>query len=104
MFAKNKPTPDLEFFTVFDSKTKSYSEPFPTQNKDVVLRDFSNAFRSPDAPTKNKYFINAEDYSIFKIGSFNLKTGTLETQNLEHIVNLHDIRAMSQPTTGPGAL
>lgn len=101
---KNKQQVDLEFFAVYDSKTQSYSEPFPAMNKEVLLRDFSNAFKDPEAPQKNRYYKNAEDFAIFKVGSYETKTGKLDGQNPEHILNLHDLRAMSQPVQNPGAL
>lgn len=107
MFGKNgtqPQLPDLEFFTVYDSKSKTYGEPFPAMNRDVVLRDFMNAFKNPEAPQNNRYYINAEDFSIFKVGSFEKRTGKLEGYNLEHVVNLHDLRAMAKPEPGPGAL
>lgn len=94
---KDNRQPDLEFFTVFDSKSKTYSEPFPAKNRDVVLRDFMTAFKNPEAPQKNRYYQNAEDFSIFKTGTFDLSTGSLESSNLEHVANLHDLRALSQP-------
>lgn len=97
MFKKKETSPDLEFFTVFDSKSKSYAEPFPAPNSEVLLRDFANAFRKPDAWQNNKYLINAEDFAIFRIGSFNRQTGELETQRAEHVANLHDLRAMVTP-------
>lgn len=98
MFKKKEQQADLEFFTVYDSKSKSYAEPFPAPNRDVLLRDFANAFRKTEASQNNKYFINAEDYSIFRIGTFDFQSGKLEAQQAEHIANLHDIRAMSSPT------
>lgn len=97
MFGKKETQPDLEFYTVYDSKSKSYAEPFPAQNKEVLLRDFANAFRKPEAWSNNKYLINAEDYAIFRIGTFDQQSGKLEAINAEHVANLHDIRAMASP-------
>lgn len=105
MFGKNKAkTQDLEFFTVYDSKTQSYAEPFPAPNKEVLLRDFMNAFRkaASEPNTQNRYYVNAEDYSVFSVGGFDLKTGELTTKTAEHIVNLHDVRAMATPPTSTG--
>lgn len=104
MFGKKQNSHDLEFFTVYDSKSKSYSEPFPAQNSEVVLRDFHNAFKNPKASTENRYYMNAEDFAIFKTGTFDKKTGTLQGSQLEHVVNLHDIRSMSDSDSGPRAL
>lgn len=95
-----KSNPDLEFFTVYDSKAGIYAEPFPAPNREVVIRDFANAFKKDDASKVNRYFINAEDFSVFKVGSFDVKTGTLLSQNAEHVINLHDLRA----ATSTGAL
>ncbi len=98
MFGKNKTGgAELEFFTVFDSKAKTYAEPFPAMNSEVVIRDFTTAFRDPEAHKKNRYYMNAEDFSIYKCGNFSLTSGLITGQNLEHIVNMHDLRAMVQP-------
>lgn len=98
MFGKKDNDTDLEFYTVYDSKAQHYCEPFPAKNKDVILRDFVNAFRKPEAAKENRYYMNAEDFSIFKIGGFIFKTGELRTQNLEHVANMHDLRAIAQPS------
>jgi len=92
-----KPQKDLEFFTVFDSKARAYSEPFPASNRDVVLRDFATAFKRSDAAEKNRYYQHAEDFSIFKCGWFDLRSGKLVGEQLEHVANLHDIRALVAP-------
>lgn len=102
MFGKNKEDEASgHFYTVFDSKTKSYGEPFPAPNNAVLVRDFENAFRRPEAAEKNRYYLNAEDFSIFRCGSFNLKTGELQGCSLEHVANCHDIRAMVDARKGP---
>lgn len=98
MFGNNKEQePDGHFYTIFDSKAKAYSEPFPAPNNSVLMRDFVTAFKSPEAPTKNRYYQNAEDYSIFKCGNFNLRTGFVVGQSLEHVANMHDLKAMVEP-------
>lgn len=108
MFGKKDKEADVEFFTVFDSKAKCYTEPFPGINREVVMRDFLNEFRAcavnPDKASKNRYYGNAEDFALFKIGSFDLKTGNLEAQTAERIAYLHELRALAQPSQNPGAL
>lgn len=96
MFGK-KQSNVVEFFTVYDSKAEAYAEPFPAQNREVVIRDFANAFRKDDAAKVNRYYMNAEDFSIFKIGHFDPSSGQLSSQNLEHVINLHDLRAATAP-------
>jgi len=83
----------VDMFTVFDSKAMTYAEPFPAPNKEVVIRDFANAFRKEDAQKVNRYFINAEDFSVFCIGSFDPSSGDLIVNKMEHVINLHDLRA-----------
>lgn len=106
MFSKkSQQEPDLEFFTVYDSKSKTYREPFPAPNKEVLLRDFNNAFRKAarevgtEKETNNVYYTNAEDYSVFSIGTFDFSTGQITSKNLEHVINLHDIRSMITPSS-----
>lgn len=101
MLRKRSELPDdLEFFSIFDSKSKSYDDPMYAPNKDVLLRDILNIFRNPEQSRKNKFFINAEDYSLFKIGSYSKKTGQLKIQNLEHVANFHDLKALVEPDQG----
>jgi len=99
MWSKTKTTeePGLRYFTVFDSKGKMYNEPFPSMNRETAIREFITAFKHPEASIKNRYYMNAEDYSIFECGAFDHKTGTLVGSNLDHVVNLHDLRAMVTP-------
>lgn len=101
MFGKNKSDKnvDLEFFTIYDSKTQTYGNPTQAINKHDLLREVINMFKDP-SQAKNIYLTNAEDYSIFKIGSYCKRSGLLESQNLEHIANMHDLRALAQPDPG----
>lgn len=96
MFNKKKENPGLEIFTVFDSKSGIYDAPALSPNKNVLMRDVINMLKDPEQK-KNKFLINAEDYSIFKIGTFDKLTGQLTTHNLEHVANMHDLRTMAEP-------
>lgn len=95
MFEKKKKDSDLEMFTVYDSKTDSYRDPLFAVNSLDVLREFQNAFQDPDAPKKNSYFKNAEDFSLFKIGSYHRKTGLCEAHQPTHVVNFHELKAQA---------
>lgn len=92
MFKKDYQV-DLELFSVYDTKVASYKEPFVAPNSAVILRDFENAFSKPNASEVNQYYINSEDYKLFKIGEFDFKSGKLVSMLPEHVINLHDIRA-----------
>lgn len=94
-----KPQADFEIFTIYDSKTESYDLPSFAINKNDLQRQILNMFK--DAQQRNnKYLVNAEDFSVFKIGSFDKKTGKIEAHNLEHVCNMHDLRAMASPDLG----
>lgn len=99
MFKKtfdNKHQADLEVFTIYDSKTQSYGDPTFAINHHDLIRQVCNMFADPTQKT-NRYLINAEDYSIFRIGTYDRKTGQLLTSQAEHIANMHDLRSISKP-------
>lgn len=96
MWPKKGQNPSLDLFTVFDSKAQTYDVPALSLNKNVLMRDVINMLKDPEQ-SKNKYLTNAEDYAIFKIGTFDRLTGQITSQNLEHIANMHDLRAMAEP-------
>lgn len=99
---KSEKQSDLELFTIYDSKSKSYGIPMLEKNKDVLVREILNQFQDINFQSK-ALLLNAEDYSVFRIGFFDKSTGVLTSQNPEHIVNLHDLRAISKPANaGPG--
>ncbi|WNK14306.1 MAG: nonstructural protein [Microvirus sp.] len=90
---------DLELFTIYDSVSKSYDVPTFALNKNVLMRDVVNMFKDKNQ-INNKFLLNAEHYSIFKMGNYDKKTGLVEAHNLEHIANMHDLRTMALPDTG----
>lgn len=92
MFTRQQGEPDLEYFTIYDSKTKSYKEPSLAINRHDLIRQITNMFADPDQ-AKNRFLVNAEDFSIFKVGEFDRKTGQITACKHEHIANMHDIRA-----------
>lgn len=96
MFGRNKKSVDVELFTIYDSKTKSYNDPSFAQGKEDLMREIQNMFRDP-SQARNRLLLNAEDFSVFRIGAFDRATGKLIPQELEHICNLHDIRALATP-------
>lgn len=97
MFGKNKKAATLEFFVIFDSKAQSYENPIPEVNANVLKRELLAIFQNPENQQKNKYYRNAEDFSVFRCGSFDCTTGLITSCNLEHVVNLHDLKALVQP-------
>lgn len=105
MFDRKKDSqPDIEVFVLYDTCSKSYDEPMLAKNKDVLMRDILNNFKTPESQQKNKYYLNASDYTIFKIGSYTKKDGLMEVHSHERIIGLHELRALAQPSFGDQAL
>lgn len=93
MFSKPEKV-DYEVFVTYDSKSKSYDIPVFVPSKEVLMRDIINLMNDPKHQTATRV-LNAEDFSLFKIGSYTLKDGKLTISNHEHVANFHDLRAMS---------
>lgn len=92
MFGKQqKNEPDMQYFTIYDTKAGAYRDPILTLNKLVILRELHNMMLKKDP--ENQLFSNAEDFQVFKIGDYYRKTGTIESCNPEHICNLHEVKA-----------
>lgn len=87
---------DFELFTMYDSKTQIYDRPVFAQNKNDLIREVINMMKSPEEK-KNRLVLNAEDFSIFKVGAYDKSTGKLEGCNPEHVANLNDLRAIAGP-------
>lgn len=113
MFGK-KADNNYEVFVTFDSKAKAYDLPVFVPGKEVLMRDIINLMNNPQHQTAVRVQ-NAEDFSLFKIGTYDLKTSKLDYHAPEHIANFHELRAMSnwkpveykqpeQSSAGPVAL
>lgn len=110
MFGKNKIEKkfDKEIVSIYDTKAGHYREPAIIMNHHIILREIHNMMRDPDQK-KNPLLVNAEDFSLFKIGDFNSETGEIMgTQPIQHIANLHDIRSVvereSRQMSEPGII
>lgn len=95
---KNERAPDLEVFTIYDSKVGAYDIPSFAINRHDLVRQVINMFKDP-RQSNNKFLLNAEDYQIFKIGSYDKATGCLTTCNPEHIANVHELKTIAIQTT-----
>lgn len=100
MFGKKADDYDLEYFVLHDSKAKNYREPMLAMNEHDMVRQIENLFTDP-AQARNPLYLNAEDFSIFRAGTFSKKTGRVTGCELEHVANLHDIRAMVERRKAP---
>lgn len=105
MFSRNKPEEmqkDFDIFAMFDSKVGAYEMPMFAMNEHDMTREIMNVFQDSKNHSSNKYFLNAEDYSLFRIGYYSKKQGKLYTHNAEHVVNLHDLKNVVTQKMGIG--
>lgn len=101
MFGKTKTekTPDLEMFVIHDSKVNAYNNPSFAVNEHELCRDVVNLFLDP-SQKQNKYLCNAEDFSIYRIGGYERKTGIITAHPPEHVVNMIELRTVAQNKQG----
>lgn len=101
-FKKNEREADEELFVVYDSKAGMYGDLNFAKNKNVVIRELLNMMKDPKQQ-QNKLVSNAEDFSLFSVGKFYRDTGEVTAHTAQHCANLHDLRAIAQPSIpGPG--
>lgn len=63
----------LKLFTVYDSKTESYIQPFYELTTAAAVRAFTSAANSKNHAFNN----NGSDYTLFEIGTFDQATAKL---------------------------
>lgn len=72
----------LKAFSVFDSKSESYLQPFFSQTTGTAIRSFESAANDHN----HQFAAYAADYTLFEIGSFEENSGSY--QSLKSHVNL----------------
>lgn len=72
----------LQVFSVFDSKTAAFSQPYLFQTKGQALRSFSDSVQDPNS----SFHKHPGDYTFFQLGEWDDEDGTLTP--LESKLNL----------------
>jgi len=91
---KTQSSEDLEYFVVYDSKVGRYRNPVLATNRFEIIRETERMMRDPEM-RKNELVTNAEDFQVFKIGSWSKTTGQITPCNHEHILNLHELKTIA---------
>ncbi|WNK13276.1 MAG: nonstructural protein [Microvirus sp.] len=101
MFGKKPENkPDVHLFSIYDTKVGVYSMPTEAMNEHDIVRQFTNLFED-GRQAQTKYFVNAEDFQIFRIGYFDRHGGEIISQKPEHIANLHELKTLALQKTPP---
>jgi len=92
---KAENVPDFEYFTIYDTKVGAYKNPLLSTNSLEVLRQIEGFMMNP-ANQHDPLVTHAEDYSIFKIGTYSKTTGKITPCPAESIAQLHEIKSIVQ--------
>lgn len=97
MFGKKseQTEPDLQLFMIYDSKVGAYERPQWCVNQHDLVRQVINLFTEP-GQERNKYLVNAEDFSFFKFGDLYLKTGRFVPCDPTNVANAHELRSIAE--------
>lgn len=85
----------MQIYSIFDSKAECYLQPFFCPTRAVALRHFSQACN--DETTQ--FYLYPGDFTLFELGDFNEKTGTLNAEKTHLNLGL-----AQQFKTNPAAL
>lgn len=99
-----KQEADMQLFTVYDKTGKTYGDIVYAKNKDVLLREVLNMFRRYDHQQQNPHYLNAEDFTIFKIGDYQKSTGQITLCDHERIAYMHELKALVEPAQPPASM
>lgn len=66
-------------YSLYDSKTETYSAPFSHNTRGDAIRAFTDAVNSSDA--RSLLVAHPEDFTLFYIGDFNDTDGVLESSS-----------------------
>ena len=79
---------DKRLFSIKDTKAQYYYPPQIYRNRGEAIRALTNSVNDPQHGLFNK---NAEDFSLFEIGSWDEITGSVTVKDKEHVVDLVDL-------------
>lgn len=80
-----------QMFSVYDAKAGSFAQPFFSQNKQLALRAISAVMHDET----HTFFMHAEDYTLYWLGSWDDETGALEPGHPEAVTNLNSLKRES---------
>ncbi len=78
----------LTIYSVWDSKADAYIQPFFASNDAVAIRMFQTAAHNTD----HDFHLHAEDYTLFRLGTFDQLKGDLLPENLVSIARAHELK------------
>lgn len=83
-------------YTLYDSKSETYSNPFTHNSLGDAIRSFTDAVNTGDP--KSLLVAHPEDFTLFHIGNYNEVNGSIEGISKQAIGNGVDFKQALQPT------
>lgn len=84
----------MQIFSIRDSKSEAYLQPFFSPNVATAMR----ALESAVADESHQFHQHVEDYALFQLGTFDENTGTIDAQPHPTVVcNLIDLTRTAPP-------
>lgn len=83
----------LLVFAVLDSKVGSFGVPFTDQREGSAIRNFSDAVNDGSNPN-NMWHKHPEDFSLYRVGSYNTDTGELIPEKLTALLTASAVRQL----------
>lgn len=87
-------------YSVYDLKAECYAQPFYADTDGVAVRMFIQACNEPE----HAFFTHAEDYCLFKLGTFDAKNGMVTpVATPEPLMQAHQAKEVnSRPAKSEG--
>nr|UXQ88001.1 MAG: nonstructural protein [Microvirus sp.] len=77
----------MEIFTIRDSKANAYLTPFFSPTSAVAIRSCLSAMQEEG----HQFRVHVEDFSLYRIGSYDDDTGRITADDPEIVSNLVDL-------------
>lgn len=80
---------NTQVYTVYDSKTAAYMQPFFMKTKGEAVRAFKNTVNDPEHP----FHRNPEDFALFYLGVYDDESASFRLQETPEVVaRAHELK------------
>lgn len=86
----------MKLFSIQDMKAESFNRPFHSVTRATAMREVSTGLQQDEAMQ-----VNAADFALYEIGSFDPITGRLTAQDPYHVCDVREL--VANHTEGPHA-
>jgi len=85
----------LKMFSVLDTKTGAFGNPFVSLREESAIREFSDAVNDGSNPN-NQWFRHPEDFSLYFLGEFDTSTGVINPISLiQNLITASALKALA---------